>query len=101
MSGDARDFNNIETRAVIKFFFSARQGAEGNSRQFLVGLRTYQHPFVSYAWGWRSFNMHSRCCERITLKFHFLQDPKLWDGWTACASTTETLLLETVLPFVP
>jgi len=31
MSGDARDFNNIETRAVIKFF-PARQGAEGNSR---------------------------------------------------------------------
>ena len=30
---DARDFNNIETRAVIKvFFFFARQGAEGNSR---------------------------------------------------------------------
>jgi len=50
---DARDFNNIETRAVSKlFFFSpARQGAEGNSRHsdqkhqlvsFLVGLRTYQ-----------------------------------------------------------
>jgi len=31
---DVRDFNNIETRAVIKcFFFSERQGAEGNSRQ--------------------------------------------------------------------
>jgi hypothetical protein len=29
---DARDFNDIETRAVIKFFFPARQGAEGNSR---------------------------------------------------------------------
>ena len=29
---EARDFNNIETRAVIKFFFSARQGAEGISR---------------------------------------------------------------------
>ena len=30
---DARYFNNIETRAVIKFFFflPARQGAEGNS----------------------------------------------------------------------
>ena len=29
----SRDFNNIETRAVIKFFFfPARQGAEGNSR---------------------------------------------------------------------
>jgi len=32
MSGDVRDFNNIETRAVIKNFFPARQGAEGNSR---------------------------------------------------------------------
>jgi hypothetical protein len=30
MSGDARDFNNIETPAVINFF-PARQGAEGNS----------------------------------------------------------------------
>ena len=29
---DARDFNNIETRAVIKFPPPARQGAEGNSR---------------------------------------------------------------------
>jgi hypothetical protein len=27
---DLRDFNNIEERAVIKVFFSARQGAEGN-----------------------------------------------------------------------
>jgi len=27
-----RDFNNMETRAVIKFIFHARQGAEGNSR---------------------------------------------------------------------
>jgi len=32
MSCDKRDFNDIETRAVIKFFFPARQGAEGNSR---------------------------------------------------------------------
>jgi len=31
MSGDASDFNNMDTRAVIKFFFSVRQGAEGNS----------------------------------------------------------------------
>ena len=30
MSCDARDFNNVETTAVIKFF-PARQGAEGNS----------------------------------------------------------------------
>ena len=33
MSGDAHDFNNIETRAV-KFFFPARQGAESSSRHF-------------------------------------------------------------------
>ena len=31
VSGYARDFNKIETRAVIKFFFPARQGAEENS----------------------------------------------------------------------
>ena len=31
---DARDFNNIETRVGIRFYFfpSAMQGAEGNSR---------------------------------------------------------------------
>ena len=29
---DARDFNNIETQALIEFFFSARQGEERNSR---------------------------------------------------------------------
>jgi hypothetical protein len=31
MSGEKRDFNITETRAVIKFF-PARQSAEGNSR---------------------------------------------------------------------
>jgi hypothetical protein len=31
MPGDARDFNNIETRSIINLF-SARQGAEGISR---------------------------------------------------------------------
>ena len=31
LSGDSCDFNNIETRAVIKFF-PVRQGAEGNLR---------------------------------------------------------------------
>ena len=40
MSGDVRDFNNIETRAVIKyFFFPARQGAEGNSRHSEINIR--------------------------------------------------------------
>ena len=32
MSDDARDFNNMETRAVINSPHPARQGAEGNSR---------------------------------------------------------------------
>ena len=49
---DARGFNNVETRAVIKFFFPASQGTEGNSRHSgrnislfpsCLGLRTYQH----------------------------------------------------------
>ena len=31
MLGDERDFNNMETRVVIKFLFPARQGTEGNS----------------------------------------------------------------------
>jgi len=37
MSGDERDFNNIETRAVIKFFFL--QGAEGNARYYNRNIR--------------------------------------------------------------
>ena len=44
---DTRDFNNIETWAVIKFFSPARQGTEGNSRHSdrnISLLRTYQHP---------------------------------------------------------
>jgi len=32
MLGEARDFNNVEMRTPIKFFFSAGQGAEENSR---------------------------------------------------------------------
>ena len=40
MSGDARDFNNIETRAVIKFLPPpARQGAKGNSRHSERNIR--------------------------------------------------------------
>jgi hypothetical protein len=42
MSGEARDFNNIETRAVIKFFFfPAKQGAEGNSRHSEGNIRLF------------------------------------------------------------
>jgi hypothetical protein len=31
MSSDMRDFNNIETQALISFSFPARQDTEGNS----------------------------------------------------------------------
>ena len=48
---DARDFNNIETRAVIKFFFLQGRAQKGIHAILietlvcfiLVGLRTYQH----------------------------------------------------------
>ena len=39
MSGDACDFNNMETRGVIEFFFPVRQGAEGNSRHSERNIR--------------------------------------------------------------
>jgi len=38
-SGDARDFNTIDARALIKYFFPARQGAEGNSRHSSRNIR--------------------------------------------------------------
>ena len=53
MSGDARDFNNIETRAVIKVFSPRKTRRRRKFTpfwqkqwlvSFLVGLRTYQHP---------------------------------------------------------
>jgi len=47
MSDDAREFNNTETRTVINFF-SARQGAEGNSQHSdrkICGICTIEcHP---------------------------------------------------------
>jgi len=39
VSGDACNFNNMETRAVIKIFFPARQGAEGNSQHSERNIR--------------------------------------------------------------
>ena len=51
---DARDFNKIETRAVIKFVFLQGKApkeihailTETLACFFLVGLRTYQHPCI-------------------------------------------------------
>jgi len=47
MSGDACDFNNIETRAVIEFFFRARQAAEGNSRYSERNIREHAPSYAT------------------------------------------------------
>jgi hypothetical protein len=47
MSVDARDFNNIEKRAVKFFFFSGRQGAEGKIHAILK--ETFGEHAPSYA----------------------------------------------------
>ena len=64
MLGDASDFNNNETRAV-KFFFSARQGAEGNSRHSdrnITGSCTIVYHRKEN--GWHSLNvvLFNLCC---------------------------------------
>ena len=55
---DERDFNNTETRAVIKLFFPARQGAKGNSRIELtkkVSRYVYFHRYYSITQLYRVF----------------------------------------------
>jgi hypothetical protein len=39
VSGGVRDFNNIETRAIIKYFFPTRQGFEGDSHTYDRNIR--------------------------------------------------------------
>ena len=54
MSGNVRDFNNIETRAVIKFLPPppprppSRQGAEGNSQIHVILTETLGEHAPSY-----------------------------------------------------
>ena len=58
LSGDASDFNNMETRTVIKFFFSARQGAEGNSHHSDRNIRgNLHHRMPPSKTGWPSLNV--------------------------------------------
>ena len=50
MSGDARDFNNLETRAIIKFFFSCkakRRRRCRSSEQLLEFFRSDPNDFLS------------------------------------------------------
>ena len=57
MSGDARDFKNIETRDIIKFFFLARQGTEGNLRHSDRNIRGTCIIVCHGQIGWSSLNV--------------------------------------------
>jgi hypothetical protein len=62
MSGDAHDFSNIETPAVMKFFFSckARQGKARHKEIHAILAETLDELAPLYATiktGWPSLNM--------------------------------------------
>jgi hypothetical protein len=58
MSGDARHFNNIETRVLIKYFFFLQgQGAAGNSRLLTETLVSMHHRMLLSKTGWPSLNV--------------------------------------------
>ena len=87
---DARDFNNIETRAVIKFTFSCKAKRRKNFTpfwqkhqlvSFLVGLRTYQHPCIS--------QFLNNFPVMYTWRFHIkLKSVRIWIGrGLYCASS--------------
>jgi len=56
MSEEARDFNNMETRAVIKFF-TARQGAEGKSHQSERNIRDHAPSYATVKGGCPKLNV--------------------------------------------
>ena len=87
MWGDARDFNNMETRAIIKFFFfPARQGAEGNSRHSDRNIREictivwHRQKMGGPLWTWLFFHL---CCALswTTQKSDNVGD--YWSNWRA------------------
>jgi hypothetical protein len=74
MSGDARDFNNIETLAVVSFVFLTRQGAEGNLRHSDRNIKgNMHHPMPSSETGWPGLNVVAF----PPVMLLFLDDPKL------------------------
>ena len=58
MSGDARDFNNMETRAVIKYFFFL-QGKAANEMHAILKetLGDVHHHMPLSKTGWPSLNV--------------------------------------------
>ena len=57
VSGDARNFNNMEMRAIMKLFFPARQGAIGNSHHSDRNIRGTCTIVCCQKIGWPSLNM--------------------------------------------
>ena len=47
MSGDARDFNNVETRALVQVFFPCKEGAKGNSRHSVRNIREHAPSYTT------------------------------------------------------
>ena len=78
---DARDFNNIETQAVIKFFFPARQGAilTETLACFLSGrAKDLSGPLYNFSTLTASIKPIPKHVEVATRNHCFLQ---LWQCW--------------------
>ena len=57
MSGDARDFNNIGTRAVIKFFFLQGNAPKEIHTILLETLVEHAPSYATVKIGWSSLNV--------------------------------------------
>jgi hypothetical protein len=61
MSGDARDFNNIETRAVIKFFFLQGKAPKETHAILTEKLGEHAPSYATVKTGWPSLNAVVTC----------------------------------------
>ena len=99
MPGDARNFNNIETRAIIKFFFPARQGTEG-IHAILIEILGEHSPSYATVKNWVY-----PLSKKMGIKFAKIKIPTLEGGGadkpstqptstSRCRSTESTVSLE-------
>jgi hypothetical protein len=68
MSGDARDFNNIETRAVIKFFFFLQGKKQKEIHAILIETLGEHAPSYATVKNWvvQSRFFHLQCASSWT-----------------------------------
>ena len=57
MSGDAQDFNNMETRDVIKFFLLQEEAPKEIHTILIETLGEYAPSYVTIKTGWPSLNV--------------------------------------------